>query len=227
MVLTILFPCLNEEKTIAQCIEEARIFLNTYSIDGEIMVVDNGSLDNTASIALAHHVSVVYAHQKGYGNALREGIKQITSEYTIMLDADGSYDIQDAKAILEKLQSGFDFVVGNRFAGRMDYDAMPWMHRYIGNPLLSLIGRKLYQSHVQDWHCGMRGFVTSTMQSLNFESTGMEFASEMIICAEKKGLRIGEVPVHYRKDKRMGSSHLNWYSDGMRHLKLLWEKKSV
>ena len=221
MELTILIPCLNEENSLGICIDKAKGFLEKYNIDGEVLVSDNGSTDNSVQIAKGKGARVVQTDVKGYGSALQNGIKNAKGKYIIMGDADDSYDFSHLELFIEKLQSGYELVMGNRFAGGIEEGAMPWSHKYIGNPVLSTIGRILYRSKLKDWHCGLRGFNKESIEKLGLTSLGMEFASEMVIMAEKKKLKTCEVPTKLYKDKRGRKPHLRSIPDGIRHLKLL------
>ena len=221
MELTILMPCLNEAETLAVCIRKARAFLEKNNIDGEVLISDNGSTDGSADIAAAEGARVVHAPVKGYGSALIKGCKEAKGRYVIMGDCDDSYDFSNLMPFLEKLREGEDLVVGNRFAGGIEKGAMPWSHRYIGNPFLSFIGRKRFHSKVKDFHCGLRGYNREAILSLDLQTTGMEYASEMIVKAGLKGLKVTEVPTRLRKDGRSGRPHLRSVRDGFRHLKFL------
>jgi len=221
MELTILMPCLNEAETLALCIRKARAFLEKNNIDGEVLIADNGSTDGSADIAAAEGARVVHAPVKGYGSALIKGCKEAKGRYVIMGDCDDSYDFSNLMPFLEKLREGEDLVVGNRFAGGIEKGAMPWSHRHIGNPFLSFIGRKRFHSKVKDFHCGLRGYNREAILSLDLQTTGMEYASEMIVKAGLKGLKVTEVPTRLKKDGRSGRPHLRSVRDGFRHLKFL------
>lgn len=221
MELTILMPCLNEEETLAACIQKAKIFLENNKIDGEILISDNGSTDRSREIAVSEGTRVVVAEQRGYGGALIAGTKEAQGKYIIMGDADDSYDFLHLMPFLEKLREGYDLVMGDRFTGGIERGAMPWSHRYIGNPFLSFVGRKLYHSNVRDFHCGLRGYNRESILNLNLRASGMEYASEMVVKAELNKLKITEVPVILRQDGRSRASHLRSFRDGCRHLKLL------
>ena len=225
MELTILIPCLNEENSLGICIDKAKKFLADNNIDGEVLIADNGSTDNSVRIALDKGAKVIVAGIKGYGSALLTGIGNAKGKYTIMGDADDSYDFSDLMPFVEKLREGYDLVMGNRFAGGIEEGAMPWSHKYIGNPVLSTIGRILYHSKLKDWHCGLRGFNTKSIKKLYLTSLGMEFASEMVIKAEKNHLKTCEVPTKLYKDKRGRKPHLRSIPDGLRHLKVLFKYK--
>ncbi len=221
MELTILMPCLNEEETLTACIQKAKTFLEKNKIDGEILVSDNGSTDRSREIAVSEGARVVVAEQRGYGSALIAGTKEAQGKYIIMGDADDSYDFLHLMPFLEKLREGYDLVMGDRFTGGIERGAMPWSHRYIGNPFLSFVGRKLYHSNVRDFHCGLRGYNRESILNLNLRASGMEYASEMVVKAELNKLKITEVPVILRQDGRSRASHLRSFRDGCRHLKLL------
>lgn len=221
MELTILMPCLNEAETLAVCIRKARTFLEKNNIDGEVLISDNGSTDGSADIAAKEGARVVFEPVKGYGSALIKGCEEAKGKYVIMGDCDDSYDFLDLMPFLEKLREGSDLVVGNRFAGGIEKGAMPWSHRYIGNPFLSFVGRKRFHSKVKDFHCGLRGYNRESVMRLGLQTTGMEYASEMIVRSELKGLKITEVPTKLKKDGRSGPAHLRSVRDGIRHLKFL------
>lgn len=225
--VTILMPCLNEANTIEKCIGKAFRFLDENQIDGEVLVIDNDSVDNSAEIASLAGAHVFNVKEKGYGNALIRGIMEAHGKYVIMGDADESYDYLSAMPILEKLRDGYDLVIGNRFKGGIEKGAMPFLHRYIGNPVLSLIGRMLYPCAVGDYHCGMRGFQRERILELQLEAEGMEFASEMIVKAQGNKYRITEVPVKLYKDGRTTASHLRPLPDALRHLRLLFRYRPV
>lgn len=220
--LTILMPCLNEEMTIGTCIKKAKKFLKKNKVVGEILIVDNGSTDNSVNIAEKLGVRVIFAEKKGYGNALIAGTKNAYGKYVIMGDSDDSYDFLNLELFLEKLRQGNDLVMGNRFAGKIERGAMPFLHRYVGNPILSFIGRLFYKSKVKDFHCGLRGYNRQKILNLNLKCGGMEYASEMIVKAEINNLLIAEVPTNLKKDGRNRKPHLNTFRDGWRHLKFLF-----
>ena len=219
--VSIVMPCLNEAETLATCIGKAQNFLSRNHIAGEIIVADNGSTDGSVKLAQEMGARVVHVNQKGYGNALRGGFEAAQSQYVIMGDADDSYDFSDLKAFIDALEDGYDLVMGNRFKGGIMTGAMPFLHRYIGNPVLSWIARLFFKSHIGDFHCGLRGFRKDAILSLNLQTTGMEFASEMIVKATMKGLKIKEVPTILYPDGRSRPPHLRTWSDGWRHLRFL------
>lgn len=221
MELTILMPCLNEAETLANCIRKAKQFIYENNINGEILISDNGSTDGSQEIAEVEGARVVHAPIKGYGRALIKGTQEAYGKYVIMGDADDSYDFLHLMPLLEKLREGYDLVMGNRFAGGIADGAMPWSHRYIGNPILSFIGRLFYRSKIRDFHCGLRGYNRDTIINLHLQTTGMEYASEMVVKAELNGLRIAEVPTTLSKDGRSRAPHLRSFRDGWRHLKFL------
>lgn len=221
MELTILMPCLNEEETIGVCIKKAKAFLNDNNVDGEILVADNGSSDNSVNIAEASGARVVRIKDKGYGSALRGGSAAARGKYVIMGDADDSYDFTNLMPFLIKLREGYDLVMGNRFKGGIEKGAMPFSHRYIGNPVLSAIGRVLYKSKIRDFHCGLRGYNKENIHNLHLITTGMEYASEMVVQAELNNLKVIEIPTTLKKDGRSGKPHLQSFRDGWRHLTFL------
>jgi glycosyltransferase involved in cell wall biosynthesis len=221
MELTILMPCLNEAETLALCIGKAQAFLKRAGIAGEVLIADNGSTDGSQEIAEALGARVVPVAQKGYGAALLGGIAAARGRYVIMGDADDSYDFSALEAFVERLRSGADLVMGNRFKGGIDEGAMPPLHRYLGNPVLSFIGRLFYRIDTGDFHCGLRGFRADSIRALDLRTSGMEFASEMVVRAALAGLRIEEVPTTLKPDGRSRAPHLRTWRDGWRHLKFL------
>lgn len=217
---TILMPCLNEEKTIGSCIDEAKIGIAQCGISAEILIADNGSTDRSASIAREHGARVVSVAEKGYGNALMGGIKAAQGKYIIMGDCDMSYDFSHISGFVQKLREGYGLVMGNRFGG-IEKGAMSFSHRYIGVPLLSLAGRIRYHTFVTDFHCGIRGFDREKALALGLSCGGMEFATEIIGRFARSGEKIAEIPVKLRKDGRNGRSHLRSIPDGWRHLRFI------
>jgi glycosyltransferase involved in cell wall biosynthesis len=206
----------DEEKTHVQPASKASPGL-TY----EILIADNGSTDGSPEISLANDARVVHIEQKGYGAALLGGIAAARGKYIVMGDSDCSYDFGEIPRFIEQLSSGYDFIIGNRFAGGIMPGAMPWHHQYAGNPILSGLARLLYQTPCRDWHCGLRGFYRDSMLSLNLRCHGMEFASEMIIRSVERGLKIGEIPITLYPDNRGRPPHLRSFRDGWRHLRLM------
>lgn len=219
--LTILMPCLNEAETLANCILKAKLFLEQEKIQGEILVADNGSTDGSQSIAEQYGAKLVSVAAKGYGAALKSGILNARGRYIIMGDADDSYDFSKLKPFLQKLRQGYDLVMGNRFKGGIVSGAMPFLNRYLGNPFLSFIGRIFFKSNIGDFHCGLRGFNRERLLYLDLKGDGMEFASEMVVKATLKNLKITEVPTQLFPDGRSRSPHLRPWRDGWRHLRLL------
>jgi hypothetical protein len=219
--LTILMPCLNEAETLATCIRKARGFLSNAGVHGEVLIADNGSTDGSQIIAEAEGARLVSISQRGYGAALIGGIAAARGRYVIMGDADDSYDFSRLEGILAKLREGNDLVIGNRFKGGIAKGAMPLLHKYLGNPVLSFLGRLFYRIPIGDFHCGLRGFSKDAMQRLELSTPGMEFASEMIVKSALHGLRIAEVPVTLSPDGRSRPPHLRTWRDGWRHLKFL------
>jgi len=214
-------PCLNEAATIVRCVEKARRFLEDAAIAGEVLISDNGSTDGSAAMAEAAGARVIHAPERGYGAALRAGIAAARGDYVIMGDADDSYDFSRLEAFVEKLRAGFPLVMGNRFKGGIRAGAMPPLHRYLGNPVLSFVGRLFFHTGVGDFHCGLRGFDRERMLSLGLRTPGMEFASEMVVKASLAAWRIAEVPTTLSPDGRGRPSHLRSWRDGWRHLRLL------
>jgi len=219
--LTILIPCLNEAETLGACVTAGLEFLREASVTGEVLVSDNGSSDGSQAIAAALGARVIQAPTRGYGGALSDGILAARGRYVIMGDADDSYDLRHLDAFLTALEGGADLVMGNRFQGGIMPDAMPLLHRYLGNPVLSFVGRLLFGAPVRDFHCGLRGFSRDRVLSLGLKTTGMEFASEMVVRASLAGLTIVEVPTTLKKDGRSRAPHLKTWRDGWRHLRFL------
>jgi glycosyltransferase involved in cell wall biosynthesis len=219
--LTILMPCLDEAETLAGCVDEAREFLARQHVSGEVLVADNGSSDGSAEIARAHGARVTSVSTRGYGAALSHGIRNARGRYVIIGDCDGSYDFSRLEPFLERLRHGRDLVMGNRFSGGIEPGAMPFLHRYLGNPVLSYLGRLFFAIPVGDFHCGLRGFRRDRMLALDLRSRGMEFASEMVVRAALAGLSIAEVPTTLSPDGRSRAPHLRTWRDGWRHLRFL------
>lgn len=219
--LTILMPCLNEAETLEACITKALAYLDRAGIDGEVLISDNGSTDGSQALAEGLGARVIHAPQRGYGGALLAGIEQARGRFIIMGDSDDSYDFSNLDAFVEELRRGVDLVMGNRFAGGIEKNAMPPLHRYLGNPVLSAVGRIFYNTPVRDFHCGLRGFSAVSIRKLQLSSTGMDFASEMVIKASVFGLKITEVPTTLSPDGRSRPPHLRSWRDGWLHLKLL------
>lgn len=219
--LTILMPCLNEAETLAGCIDKARSFLSRANVVGEVLISDNGSTDGSQAIAEAHGARVIHAPVRGYGGALSAGIEAARGRFVVMGDADLSYDFAALDAFVEGLRAGADIVVGNRFRGGIDPGAMPFLHRYLGNPALSFAGRLFFGVPAHDFHCGLRGFKREAVLALDLRTTGMEYASEMLVVGALNQLRIDEVPTTLAKDGRSRPPHLRTWRDGWRHLRFL------
>jgi glycosyltransferase involved in cell wall biosynthesis len=219
--LTIVMPCLNEAETLANCIRKARSYLDRSGVSGEIVIGDNGSTDGSREIAESQGARVIDVSVRGYGAALQAAINNARGTYCIMGDSDDSYDFENLDCFVQKLREGYDVVMGNRFQGGIRPGAMPWKNRYIGNPILSFIGRLLFRPNVNDFHCGIRGFSKSAFETLDLRTTGMEYASEMVIKAKLKGLSMTEVPTVLNPDGRSRPPHLLPYRDGWRHLRFM------
>ncbi|HYX63999.1 MAG TPA: glycosyltransferase family 2 protein [Burkholderiales bacterium] len=218
---TILMPCLNEAATVGKCVAKARGFLAQAGVDGEVLVADNGSTDESRVLAERAGARVVEVPERGYGAALKAGIAAAQGRYIIMGDADDSYDFAHLDAFVDKLRSGHPLVMGNRFKGGIQPGAMPALHRYFGNPLLSFIGRLFFRTRVGDFHCGLRGFDRAAALSLDLRTPGMEFASELVVKAALAGWPIAEVPTTLGRDGRYRAPHLRSWRDGWRHLRFL------
>ncbi len=221
MELTVVMPCLNEAETVATCVRKAMGFLAESGISGEVLIADNGSTDGSQQLAQAEGARVVDVQEKGYGNALMGGIVAARGKYVIMGDADDSYDFTNLMPFVEELRKGADLVMGNRFKGGIAPGAMPPLHKYLGNPVLSFVGRLFFRSHIGDFHCGLRGFSRDSVMALNLQATGMEFASEMVVKATLAKQHITEVPTTLAKDGRTRAPHLHTWRDGWRHLRFL------
>ena len=217
----ILFPCRNEERTIQHCLKEADTALLKAQVIGELVVVDNGSTDRSAQLARQAGARVIRCEIPGYGAALDCGIHAAKGRYILMLDADGSYDPGGLPLFLKRLRDGDDMVIGNRFLGGIQPGAMPWKNRHLGNPVLSFLGRWMFGLPLGDFHCGIRAFRREAILKLGLQGLGMEYATEMIVRAGLTGLRIGEVPVVLRRDRRGHPSHLRPWRDGWRHLRFM------
>ena len=219
--LSVVMPCLNEAETLEVCIAKASRALAELNLAGEIIVADNGSTDGSQGIASKMGARLVSAEAKGYGSALMAGISAARGRFIIMGDADDSYDFSELKPFVEKLRSGYDLVMGNRFKGGIAPGAMPALHRYLGNPVLTAIGRLFFHSPAGDFHCGLRGFHKAAVMKMDLRTTGMEFASEMVVKATLQKMRIAEVPVTLSPDGRSRRPHLRRWRDGWRHLRFL------
>jgi len=219
--LTILMPCLNESETLSVCIKKAMSYIERSGISGEVLISDNGSTDGSQEIALSLGAKVIQVSEKGYGSALFNGSLAASGEWIIMGDSDDSYDFSSLDLFVEKLKSGYDLVMGNRFQGGIEPGAMPWKNRYIGNPMLTLIGRLLFKCPAKDFHCGLRGYRKDAFLKMDLRTTGMEFASEMVIKSKLFNLRIAEVPTTLSKDGRSRPPHLKPWRDGWRHLRFM------
>lgn len=224
MEITILLPCLNEEKTVAVCVRQAAAFLFEKGLDGEVLVSDNGSTDESISLAEAAGARVVHCAQQGYGNALRFGIREAAGKYVILGDCDCSYHFDEIQPFLDELRKGADLVVGNRFALPMEQGAMSLSHRRFGVPILSFLGRIFLKSDVRDFHCGLRAVNRESYMQLNCRYGGMEFATEMIGRASLTGQKIKQVPVKLYRDGRGCPSHLRSIRDGIRHMLVIFTK---
>jgi len=219
--MTVLMPCLDEAETIAICIKKAQGYMASRGISGEVLIADNGSTDGSQAIAEGLGARVVAVAEKGYGSALLGGIEAAKGRYVIQGDADDSYDFSDLDPFIEKLREGYALVMGNRFRGGIKPGAMPPLHRYLGNPVLTGFGRLFFNSPVGDFHCGLRGFDRQAVAGLGLTSSGMEFASEMVVKATLQGLTIAEVPTTLSPDGRSRPPHLRSWRDGWRHLRFL------
>jgi glycosyltransferase involved in cell wall biosynthesis len=222
--LTILMPCLNEAETLARCIEKAKLGIQRAGVRGEILIADNGSTDGSQAIAEKLGARVVAVKEKGYGSALIGGVRAASGEWILMGDADDSYDFSDITGFVRKFQAGDELIMGCRLpvgGGTISPGAMPWKNRWIGNPILSFIGRLFFKCPAHDFHAGLRGFTKTAFDALDLQTTGMEFASEMVIKATLKKMKISEVPITLHKDGRSRPPHLKPWRDGWRHLRFM------
>jgi glycosyltransferase involved in cell wall biosynthesis len=219
--LSVVMPCLNERATVGTCVQKALGAMGRHGIRGEVIVADNGSTDGSQQIASEHGARVVPIETPGYGSALRGGIAAAQGRFILMGDADDSYDFTQAHLFLNKLREGYDLVMGNRFRGGILPGAMPPLHRYLGNPVLTGIGRLFFKSPVGDFHCGLRAFRRDAIERLDLRTHGMEFASEMVVKAAAFGLRVTEIPTTLSPDGRDRAPHLRTWRDGWRHLRFL------
>lgn len=219
--LTILMPCLNEAETIGTCVAKAMGYLARSGVAGEVLIADNGSTDGSQAIAQGLGARVVAVPMRGYGAALITGIEAARGRFVIMGDSDDSYDFTALDPFVAKLREGYALVMGNRFLGGIKPGAMPPLHRYLGNPVLSTIGRVFFGGPVRDFHCGLRGFERDAIRALDLRAPGMEFASEMVVKATVQGLRVTEVPTTLSPDGRSRPPHLRSWRDGWRHLRFL------
>jgi hypothetical protein len=219
--VSIVMPCLNEAETIERCIRKAQQAIGRDHLCAEIIIADNGSTDGSQQIAESLGARVIAINAKGYGSALRGGIEAARGRYVIMGDSDDSYDFSSIYPFIEQLRAGYDLVMGNRFRGGILPGAMPWKHRWIGNPVLSGIGRLFFRCPAGDFHCGLRAFSKAAYERMELQTTGMEFASEMVIKSTLNGLKIAEVPTMLHKDGRSRPPHLRSWRDGWRHLRFM------
>ncbi|MEM0465335.1 MAG: glycosyltransferase [Candidatus Pacearchaeota archaeon] len=216
--LSIILPCRNEEKALSKCLSSIKEVIAKNNINAEIIVSDS-STDRSPQIAKKHGVILVKHNKIGYGTAILEGLKVAKGNYILISDSDGTYDFNEIPNFLKYLREGYDFVIGNRFAYSLDKDSMPWLHKYIGNPLLSGILRFFFRTNIKDSHCGMRAISKEALNKLNLKTTGMEFASEMVVKVVQNKLKTKEIPIKYYP--RLGESKLNSFKDGWRHLKFM------
>src|SRR5215216_2990898 len=217
--ISVVLPCLNEERAVGQVIDDAWEGIEAAGGDGEVIVVDNGSTDRSPEIAEEHGARVVHESRRGYGSAYLRGLAEARGEIIVMADADGTYPLHDIGRFVEAIDDGAELAVGSRFEGRIHQGAMPWAHRWIGNPVLTAILNVFFGVKVSDAHCGMRAIRASAAAALRLHSTGMEFASEMILKAAKRGLRVADIPIEYHP--RIGESKLHTWRDGWRHLRFM------
>lgn len=221
VVVSAVIPCLNEERTIARCIRKAFASFAELSVRGEVVVADNGSTDGSVEIATKEGARVVHEPRRGYGATLLRGIGEARGDIIVMADADDSYDWAAIPHFVRKIREGYDLVMGNRFRGRIEHGAMPVLHRYLGNPVLSWIARTAFRTKIGDFHCGMRAFTRTAFRAMQLKTTGMEFATEMVAHAAHQRLRIAEIPVILRRDGRNRPPHLRSFRDGWRHLRFI------
>ena len=221
--ISVVMPCLNEAETLGICIEKAQSTLKSLDIMGEVIIADNGSTDDSVAIAQNLGTHVVHQQTRGYGAAYLAGFAAAKGQYIVMGDSDDTYDFTDIERFITPLQQGFDFVIGNRFKGEILHGAMPWANRYIGNPILSGMLRLLFRTNISDSHCGMRSFTAAAYKQMDMKTTGMEFASEMVIKAVEAKLKVQEIPITYHP--RAGDSKLNGIRDAARHIHFMLKHK--
>ena len=219
--LSVVLPCLNERETVGTCVRKAFEAFRANGIRGEVIVADNGSSDGSREVAESEGARVVQVPERGYGSALRGGIREARADYVLMADSDDSYDLSHLPRFVNELRAGADLVMGNRFRGGIERNAMPFLHRYLGNPVLTWIGGLFFHSDCGDFHCGMRAFQKRAVERMELRSTGMEFASEMVVKASLLGLNIREVQTTLSPDGRSRPPHLRTWRDGWRHLRFL------
>ncbi|MES9934828.1 MAG: glycosyltransferase family 2 protein [Sedimenticola sp.] len=220
-LVSAVIPCLNEEETLGICIEKVQKAFARLGIEGEVVVGDNGSTDRSVEIATSLGARVAHQEIRGYGAAIQAAVSAARGKHMIMADADDSYDWENIGPFIERLEDGADLVMGNRFRGKIYPGAMPPLHKYLGNPVLSWISKKFYRIPVGDFHCGMRGFTQKAWETMALETTGMEFATEMVVRASQENLRIDEIPINLYPDKRSHPPHLRSFRDGWRHLRFI------
>ncbi len=221
MDISVVIPCLNEEKTIGLCVKKAFAALKQEGLSGEVVVVDNGSTDQSRQRAKDAGARIVFEKEKGYGSAVRTGIKEAVGQMVIMGDGDDTYNFLELKDFVSLLRNGADLVIGNRLGGKIHKNAMPQLHRYLGTPVLTWVLRLFYGSKISDVNCGMRAFKKEAIERLNLQCKGMEFASEMIIQATIKKLSIEEIPINFFPSFSGRIPHLKTFRDGWRHLTLM------
>ena len=219
--VSVVIPCLNEVRSIGACIEKALRAFKESGIAGEVVVSDNGSTDGSIELSRQLGARVVHAELKGYGHALRKGVQEARAQFIIMGDADDSYDFSEVPRFVERWREGYDIVMGNRFRGEIKAGAMPWHHKYIGNPVLTAILNLFFHTPIGDAHCGMRGFTKQAYQRMDLRTTGMEFASEFVIKAKRLGAKMTEIPITLWPDRRGRPPHLRSFHDGWRHLRFM------
>lgn len=223
--VSVVMPCLNEATTVGICVEKALRTMEKLEIKGEVVVSDNGSTDGSVEIAERAGAKVVHQTEKGYGNAYLKGFREAEGKFIVMGDADDSYDFTDIERFVQPLRDGYDMVMGTRIKGEIKKGAMPALHRYFGVPVLTGMLNLLYRSGISDAHCGMRSFTREAYQRMHLQTTGMEFASEMIIKAKQLGLKIVEIPITLHPDGRSGKPHLKSFPDGWRHIRFMLNYK--
>ena len=219
--VSVVIPCLNEARSVATCVDKALRAFEASGIGGEVVVADNGSTDGSVEIAQEHGARVVHAELRGYGNALRSGIEEARGKFIIMGDADDSYDFGEVPRFVEKWRQGYEVVMGNRLTGEIKPGAMPWLHRYFGNPALSALIRIFFHARIRDAECGMKGFTKDIYRRMDLRTTGMEFVSEIVIKSAQLGVRMAEIPITLWPDKRGRPPHLRSFRDGWRNLRFM------
>ncbi len=225
--LSLVMPCLNEERTIGNCVKNCFKALKKHKINGEVVVCDNNSSDKSKEIAKKLGARIIIERNRGYGNACITGLKKAKGKYLLKLDADGSYDPVEIDRFIRLLREGYDVVMGSRYKGKILPGSMPWSHQYIGNPVLTLTANLFCSTHISDLCCGMKAFSKNAFQKMNLSSPGMEFGPETTIKARQAGVSLKEVPITYHPDGRIRKSNLNQWRDGLRDISFILKESKL